>query len=70
FSDAGHALIGDRTYGRPPREPALRGVARTLGRQALHARVLGVVHPATGQKLRWTAEPPADFAAALTALRG
>jgi 23S rRNA pseudouridine1911/1915/1917 synthase len=70
FSDAGHALIGDRTYGRPPREPALRGVARTLGRQALHARVLGLVHPATGQKLRWTAEPPADFAAALAALRG
>jgi 23S rRNA pseudouridine1911/1915/1917 synthase len=70
FSDAGHALIGDRTYGRPPREAHLRGVARTLGRQALHARVLGFVHPATGQKMRWTAEPPADFLTALAALRG
>ena len=70
FSDDGHALIGDRTYGRPPREAHLRGVARTLGRQALHARVLGFVHPATGQKMRWTAEPPADFATALAALRG
>jgi 23S rRNA pseudouridine1911/1915/1917 synthase len=70
FSDAGHALIGDHTYGRPPREAALRGVARTLGRQALHARVLGLVHPVSGQKMRWTAEPPADFATALAALRG
>ncbi|HEX4462359.1 MAG TPA: RluA family pseudouridine synthase [Polyangia bacterium] len=70
FSDAGHALIGDRTYGRPPREAHLRGVARTLGRQALHARVLGFVHPATGQKMRWIAEPPADFLTALAALRG
>jgi 23S rRNA pseudouridine1911/1915/1917 synthase len=69
FSDHGHPLIGDRTYGRPPREARLRGVARALGRQALHAHVLGITHPATGKKMRWSTPPPADMQAALAALR-
>ena len=70
FSDHGHPLVGDRTYGRPPREAKLRGIARTLGRQALHAHVLGITHPATGRKMRGSTEPPADMQAALAALRG
>ncbi len=70
FSDHGHPLIGDRTYGRPPREPRLRAVAKALGRQALHAHVLGLTHPATGQRMRWSTPPPADMQAALAALRG
>ena len=69
FSDHGHALIGDRTYGRPAREPAHRAVAKALGRQALHAHVLGITHPATGRKMRWSTEPPPDMQAALAALR-
>jgi 23S rRNA pseudouridine1911/1915/1917 synthase len=69
FRDAGHPLVGDRTYGRPPRDPRLRAVAAALGRQALHAHVLGITHPRTGQRLRWQTEPPADFRAALEALR-
>jgi 23S rRNA pseudouridine1911/1915/1917 synthase len=44
-------------------------VARALGRQALHARVLGFTHPATGQWLELTAAPPEDFQRALAALR-
>ena len=59
----GLPLLGDRTYGKPPRDPALREIATTLGRQALHARTLGFVHPATGKWLEFTAAPPADFAA-------
>jgi 23S rRNA pseudouridine1911/1915/1917 synthase len=70
FSDDGHALVGDRTYGRPPREPKLRAVAKALGRQALHAHVLGITHPATGERMRWSTPPPADMQAALAALRG
>jgi 23S rRNA pseudouridine1911/1915/1917 synthase len=69
FKDHGHPLVGDRTYGRPPREPRLRAVAEALGRQALHAHVLGIVHPQTGRPLRFQTEPPADFQAALAALR-
>ena len=70
FSDHGHPLVGDRTYGRPPREPRLRAVAKALGRQALHAHVLGITHPATGARMRWSTPPPPDMQAALAALRG
>jgi 23S rRNA pseudouridine1911/1915/1917 synthase len=65
----GCPLLGDKTYGRTPREVALRPVAETLGRQALHARTLGFVHPATGKKLSFASELPADMRAALASLR-
>jgi 23S rRNA pseudouridine1911/1915/1917 synthase len=65
----GCPLLGDRTYGRAPRDPAVRAIAEALGRQALHARTLGFVHPATGERLAFTAALPADLARALAALR-
>ena len=34
-----------------------------LARQALHAAVLGFVHPVTGEALRFETEPPADMQA-------
>jgi 23S rRNA pseudouridine1911/1915/1917 synthase len=69
LSALGCPLLGDRTYGRTPREPALRPVAEALGRQALHARVLGFVHPGTGKPVSFSSELPADMARALAALR-
>ncbi|HEY2900338.1 MAG TPA: RluA family pseudouridine synthase [Polyangia bacterium] len=65
----GCPLLGDAVYGKPPKDPALREIGKTLGRQALHARVLGFRHPATGETLRFEAAPPADFQQALAALR-
>jgi 23S rRNA pseudouridine1911/1915/1917 synthase len=65
----GCPLLGDRTYGRTPKDPVLRAIAEALGRQALHARTLGFVHPATGKRLTFASEPPADLRAALGALR-
>ena len=62
-------ILGDPVYGQVPRDPRLRKLAESLGRQALHAAVLGFVHPATGQKLYFRREPPADFMSALRALR-
>lgn len=62
-------LIGDALYGRKPAAPDLAAVAETLGRQALHAAVLGFLHPETKQPLRFEATPPEDFRAALAALR-
>ena len=50
-------------------ELGLAQIASELGRQALHARVLGFQHPVTGQALHFESEPPADFSAALGALR-
>ncbi len=38
-------------------------VASGLARQALHAAVLGFVHPVTGERLRFESPLPADMAA-------
>lgn len=53
----GHPLVGDTVYGGR--------VAWGMGRQALHARELRLLHPVDGQPLAFLAEPPADFLAAL-----
>jgi 23S rRNA pseudouridine1911/1915/1917 synthase len=62
-------ILGDPLYGREPADPLLKAVGRQLGRQALHAFVLGFVHPVTGERLRFERAPPADFGAAVEALR-
>jgi 23S rRNA pseudouridine1911/1915/1917 synthase len=63
----GHPVLGERQYrfGAPP-EP--EGLPR-INRQALHAWRLGFRHPSTGEDVLLTAEPPADFAQLLRALR-
>jgi 23S rRNA pseudouridine1911/1915/1917 synthase len=65
----GCPLLGDKTYGRPPRDAAVRTIADALGRQALHARTLAFVHPGTGKRLSFESELPPDMSAALSALR-
>jgi len=62
----GHPLLGERQYrfGSPP----VQGLPR-IDRQALHAWRLGFRHPATGQPVTLTADPPADFRRLLAALR-
>jgi 23S rRNA pseudouridine1911/1915/1917 synthase len=65
----GTPVLGDPLYGKPPVDPALRALATELGHQALHARLLGFVHPATGRDVRWESPLPADFERALAALR-
>ncbi len=69
LADAGHPLLGDPLYGGRPKDPRLRAAAGALGRQALHARLLGFVDPITGESRRFEVEAPADFRAALAALR-
>src|SRR5690606_10652023 len=46
LSEHGHPILGDPVYGRPAKDPLVRKVAAELGRQALHAAVLGFRHPA------------------------
>jgi 23S rRNA pseudouridine1911/1915/1917 synthase len=69
LADGRTPILGDELYGKPPKHAVLRELAEALGHPALHARVLGFVHPVTHQKVRFEAEPPADFQVALTALR-
>jgi 23S rRNA pseudouridine1911/1915/1917 synthase len=69
FADHGCPLLGDPMYGRAPRSAHVRQVGEALGRQALHATVLGFDHPRTGKRLRFEVGPPEDFRRALEALR-
>jgi 23S rRNA pseudouridine1911/1915/1917 synthase len=62
-------ILGDALYGRPPADPRLRAIGEALGRQALHARLLGFRHPATGEALEWTSPLPPDLAACLDSCR-
>ena len=62
-------LLGDALYGRAPADERLATIAAELGRQALHAAVLGFVHPESGEKLRFESPLPPDFERALAALR-
>jgi 23S rRNA pseudouridine1911/1915/1917 synthase len=67
-------LLGDAVYGSAlaslradkSLKAALLGAAK---RQMLHARVLALTHPASGERLRFVSEPPADFATVLNILR-
>lgn len=65
----GHAIVGDPIYGRTSKDARVREVAAALGRQALHAGVLGFVHPITRAHLRFESPVPPDMRAAIDALR-
>jgi 23S rRNA pseudouridine1911/1915/1917 synthase len=65
----GAPILGDPVYGKRPKDADLAALALGLGRQALHARLLGLRHPRSGRLVRWESEPPADIAAVLAALR-
>jgi RluA family pseudouridine synthase len=72
--DLGCPVVGDLVYGRAPSLPttfsaAARAVVAAVERQLLHARLLGVKHPITGQELQFTAEYPDDFARVLATLK-
>ncbi|MFT3836449.1 MAG: RluA family pseudouridine synthase [Myxococcaceae bacterium] len=63
FAEAGFPLLGDALYGgrKQSKSPY-------IARQALHAASLSFAHPKTGKPLSFKAEPPADFARAISRL--
>lgn len=54
----GHPLVGDTLYGDSQRDRRLR---RQPGRTLLHAVELSFLHPVTGRRVIYAAEPPADL---------
>lgn len=64
LASKGAPVLGDPLYGAGPPAPAVRQamVEAGLTRQALHAAVLGFVHPITGEALRFETPLPADMA--------
>ena len=68
LAESGTPVLGDPVYGKAPRDARVRAVGEELGHQALHARLLGFVHPGTGRSLRFEAPLPADFREAMRRL--
>nr|WP_321508627.1 RluA family pseudouridine synthase [uncultured Celeribacter sp.] len=72
MAHAGHGLVGDQTYGGRRKlshkafSEAAREAVAAFPRQALHATVLGFVHPVSGENIRFEADLPADMADLLT----
>jgi 23S rRNA pseudouridine1911/1915/1917 synthase len=69
-----HPLVGDPVYGGRPRPPKdaseeLRELLRGFKRQALHAAMLSLVHPVTGELMTWYAPVPDDMVAIADALK-
>jgi 23S rRNA pseudouridine1911/1915/1917 synthase len=76
LTSLGHPLIGDGTYGggsvqkKLPKNASesLVQTIRQLDRPALHAALLGFVHPVSGDLMRFESPPPADFQQLVAAL--
>lgn len=67
----GCPCLGDPVYGSGAAPKAVAEAIKAVGfaRQALHAAVLGFVHPITGETLRFETHPPEDFMALEAHLR-
>lgn len=63
MSNIGHPLLGDEVYGPSKCPFSLQG-------QTLHARILGFVHPRTGEYMEFEAPLPEYFNKLLKKLRG
>ncbi|RZJ01509.1 MAG: RluA family pseudouridine synthase [Brevundimonas sp.] len=65
LASKGAPILGDAVYGSgSPAAPVRAAIAEAgLTRQALHAAVLGFVHPVTGEALRFETPPPPDMQA-------
>jgi 23S rRNA pseudouridine1911/1915/1917 synthase len=76
MASIGHPLLGDETYGAGFRTKtallpqAAQAALAALGGQALHAHILSVKHPSSGEFMRFQSELPHDLARLRTALVG
>lgn len=67
LSESRMPVVGDPVYGGSQRgkalaDPLLRAMVRALGRQALHARLLGFSHPESGAYLEFQSPLPPELA--------
>lgn len=54
MASIGHPLLGDSVYGNGKNKYGFIG-------QALHAKMLGFIHPSTGKYIEFSSEPPIEF---------
>lgn len=78
FSHAGHPVFGDKTYGGDSvrfgpntgaRKAMFEKLFEQLGRQCLHAKTLGFIHPANKDNVFYESELPGDFKNVLNKLQ-
>lgn len=75
MAHAGHPVVGDATYGTGFKTrvhklgEGARPAVEALGRQALHAAVLGFDHPVSGRHIHLESPLPGDMARAIDELR-
>jgi 23S rRNA pseudouridine1911/1915/1917 synthase len=64
LASKGAPILGDAVYGSGSPAAAVRAALAEAGltRQALHAAVLGFIHPVSGEAIRFETTPPADMA--------
>ncbi len=79
FAHIGHPLVGDQTYGQSTESRLKAGTYKSLpksakeallgfSRQALHAKELGLIHPATGKAMHFKCDLPRDMKKLIEAL--
>jgi 23S rRNA pseudouridine1911/1915/1917 synthase len=66
LSDAGHPVVGDPQYGGRARaaniaNTSLKAYVRNIERQMLHAHILGIEHPVTGEYMEFVCALPEDM---------
>jgi len=78
LSNIDHPVFGDETYGgREPRsvnltsnmKAQIKNLLELIPRQALHAKVIGFIHPFTSENLRFESELPDDMKNILEKIR-
>lgn len=77
FGNNGFPVLGDRTYGGDSvrfgpntgaRKTMFEKIFQHLGRQCLHAKTLGFIHPRTKERVEFDSTLPGDFRDALNKL--
>jgi len=74
MSHIGYPLIGDPVYGGRLKLPKgatlkLQKSLRDFNRQALHAAMLGLIHPVSNKYMEWCVSVPTDFSDLLNTLK-
>ena len=68
LASIGHPLLGDPVYGRAGKGHRKLLIELAFQRQALHAAVLGFVHPVTKNRLSFSSRMPSDMQELFSAL--
>lgn len=73
LSESGFPLVGDPLYSTPGRLSAIsnnsiRAILKRVTRQALHAKILGFIHPSTNEYLEFDSDLPDDLSSVIKEL--